>query len=309
MPLLGGLVLLGCPGDGGAAIVDDWIRGFANSEIRFQRGTASNVPFVPLAYADVGFYNDTEIEIDNDGRASFDQWTISQAAALPILLGPRDALVVGEWVSWSSFETASDAFDTFEVWTVGIPVGWLHQIDPAWQAAAFVMPLGSKSSLEDASWGWQTLGGGFGRFTQSDHLWWAFGFFFDVGPGEDTYLPYLGASWDLTEKWTLSAIMPWPAVLYAPTPDTLFRFGASPSGTSWALRPASGRVSFELDSWDLGLTAERRVHGSLWVALKAGVGGLRAFQVTDGEWEGPEIDLGAGPFISIGINYRPALLD
>ena len=152
------------------------------------------------------------------------------------------------------------------------------------------------------------MGGAFGRFTQREDLWWAFGFFFDVGPGEDAYLPYVGASWEVTEQWTLSAIMPWPALLYAPTRDTLFRFGASPSGASWSLRQSSGKVSFDLDSWDLGLTAERRVRGNLWVSLGAGVGGLRAFRVTEGDWREPEIDLGSSPYLRIGINYRPAFM-
>ena len=248
--VLAGIVSIGGTGGASAGIVDDWIRGFADSEIKFQRGN-SNVPFIPIAFADVSFYNDMEVKVDNDTVASFNQFSVSQGAAVPILLGPRDIFAVGEWASWSSFDSDSAAFDSFDVLTVGIPVGWLRQVNPAWQAAAFVMPLGSKSTLPNASWSWQTMGGAFGRFSQREDLWWAFGFFFDVGPGEDTYLPYVGASWEVTEQWTLSAIMPWPAVLYSPTRDTLFRFGASPSGASWSLREPSGEVSFDLDSWDL----------------------------------------------------------
>ena len=86
-------------------------------------------------------------------------------------------------------------------------------MNPAWQAAAFVMTLGSKSTLTNASWSWHTMGGAFGRFIQRADLLWAFGFFFDVVSGEDTYLPYVGASWEVTEQWTLSAIMPFGARL------------------------------------------------------------------------------------------------
>ena len=108
-------------------------------------------------------------------------------------------------------------------------------------------------------------------------------------------MPYVGASWEVTEQWTLSAIMPWPALLYAPTRETLYRFGASPSGASRSRRQSSGKVSLDLDSWDLGLSAERRILGNLWVSLGAGVGRLQACRVTEGDRPEPEIDLGSSP--------------
>jgi len=290
-----------------AGTIDDWIRSFTDSQIEFQRST-SNLPFVPLAFAEVSYYNDAEIRVDKGRALSFDQTTVSQAVGLPFLISPRDVVVIGEWTSWSEFRTRSSAFESFDVISIGIPVGWLRQVNPDWQAAAFVMPLASKASLNDASWSWQYMGGAFARYVQSDTLWWAFGLFVNVAPGEDSYLPYLGASWELNDQWMISAVMPWPAVLYAPTKDTLFRFGAAPSGASWAIRPDDEKVAFELDSWDLGISAEHRVHGNLWLTLEAGVGGLRGLRVTEGRWQGPEIDLGSSPYVALGINFRPAIL-
>lgn len=289
-----------------AGTLEDWIRGFAESEIVFAR-SSSKVPFQPLAYLDMSFYNDSEIRRPDAKSLSFDQTTVSQGAVAPFLLGPRDVVFVGEWLGWSHFDARNDAFQSFEVLSVGVPVGWLRQVDDRWQAAAFVMPLGHRANLGDAPWSWETLGGAFARLAQTDQLWWVFGAYFDVGHGEDTYLPYLGAAWELSDQWTLSAILPWPAILYAPDRDTLFRFGAAPSGASWSLRPGNERVSFTLDSWDLGLSAERRIHGNLWLMAEAGVGGLRGLRVTEGEWHEPEIDLGASPYVSIGINFRPTL--
>lgn len=291
-----------------AGTVDDWIRSFAESEIIFQRST-SNAPFLPLAFANGSFYNDAEVRRPNAEPLSFDQTMVSQGAVLPLLASPRDALFIGEWIGWSHFDARDSGFKSFGVLSVGVPIGWLRQIDDSWQAAAFAMPLGHKADLGNSSWSWQTMGGVFARYVQSDRLWWAFGFYMDVGPGEDTYLPYLGASWQLNDQWTLSAILPWPALLYAPTKDTLFRFGAAPSGASWSLRPNDERVSFILDSWDLGLAAERRVQGNFWLMIEAGVGGLRGLRITGGELRDPEFGIGRSPYVSIGINYRPALLN
>lgn len=35
------------------------------------------------------------------------------------------------------------------------------------------------------------MGGVFGRYVQSERLWWAFGFFADIAPDGNLYLPYL----------------------------------------------------------------------------------------------------------------------
>ncbi len=289
-----------------AGTLDDWIRSFADSEIQFQRPT-SNVPFQPLAFVDVRFYGDTEVRREGADSLSFDQTTVSQAAALPFLIGPRDVLVVGEWIGWSEFDSHSSTFDSFRVLSIGIPVGWLRQLNDDWQAAAFVMPLGNRATLADVSWSWEAMGGAFARYVQSDHLAWTFGFFTDIGPGETIYLPYLGATWSVTDQWTLSAMMPWPALLYAPSKNALFRFGAAPSGASWSIRPDGDRASFALDSWDLGLSAGHRVYGNWWLMLGAGIGGLRGLRVTDGEWREPEVSVGSSPYINFGIDYRPAL--
>lgn len=288
--------------------VERWVRSFADSELVFSRST-TNVPFQPLAFVDVTYYNDAEVRRPGGSPLSYDQVSVSQAAVLPVLLGPRNVLLAGEWIGWSRFDARNPGLDSFDVLSVALPVGWLQQADDRWQAGAFVAPLGHHASLADSSWSWETLGGVFGRYLQSDRLWWAFGLYLDIGPGEDVYLPYLGASWEINDRWTLSAVMPWPAVLFAPDRDTLFRLGATPSGASWSLRPGSDRVTYNLDSWDLGLSAERRVHGDFWLALEAGIGGMRTLRVTEGDLDGPELDIDASAYVTLAINFRPGMPD
>ena len=286
--------------------IDNWIQSFADSEIVFAR-SESNAPFPPIAFASVSYYNDAEVRLADGTTLSYDQKSVSQAAAAPLLVTPRDALFIGEWLSWTEFDARGTRFDSFDVLTVGIPMGWIRQVNDSWQAGGFVMPLGHKADLPGAGWGWKTMGGVFGRYVMRDDLWWGMGFYFDIGPGDDTYLPYLGASWDIDHRWTLSAVMPWPAVLYAPDTDTLFRVGASPSGSSWSLRPGADRVAFTLDSWDFGFAAERRIHGNIWLGAEAGIGGLRGLRITDGNLDLPELDIGRSPYINVNINFRPSL--
>lgn len=122
----------------------DWIAGFAKSDIRFQRST-SNVPFVPLGFVDISHYGDTELHAPGgSGRsAPFDQIVISQGATLPFLVSRRDAVLVGEWLSWSGFDTRSTGSDSFSVVSVGVPVGWLRQVKADWHEVSLRAPVGT----------------------------------------------------------------------------------------------------------------------------------------------------------------------
>jgi hypothetical protein len=264
------------------------------------------VPFLPVAFLSATHYNDLELTADGVTVGSFDQTTVSQGAGLPILLNSRDALVVGEYLSWTRFDSRSSAFESFDAYSVGLPVGGFRQVDDDTQAAAFVMPLGHKASLPSSSWRWEVLGGAFGREQVSDRFWWGYGVFFDIGQGEDYAIPYLGGAWEISEQLTLSAVMPWPAMLYAPTPDTLFRFGVAPSGASWSLSPDRNDLFYELGSWDVGLAAEKRLSGNFWLVLEGGLAGLRSLRITSDDIDSPDFDLDSGPFIRLGVNLRPA---
>ena len=287
-------------------IIDGAIQRFKDSEIRFQRGR-SNVPLFPLAFLNTTHYGDADLEDSTGRKLSYDVDTVSQGATIPFLLGDRDMLVVGEYLSVSRFSADGAEVDDFTVRSAGIPLVWLRQVNSDWQAAAFVMPLGHDSDLDDSNWSWQTLGGGFTRWEQRDDLWWAFGFYFDVGSDEDFYIPYLGASWTLNERWTISAIMPWPAVIYSPTSDWLFRLGASPSGASWSLEGRERDVHFNVDAWDFGLSIERRLHKHIWLGAEAGVGGLRGFRVSEEGFDAVDVEVGSSAFFGIKLTMRPEL--
>ncbi len=282
------------------------IEAFDQSEFIFER-SGSAIPFPPLAFLGAGYYGDARVENAATGReVVYDLQSASQAAGLPLLLGERDALLLGEYVSWSRFRLQGEQSEDFEVTSIGFPMAWLRQVNDQWQAAAFVFPLGHDSSAPNAEWSWQYMGGVFARYVQSDSLWWAFGFYADVAPDEDFYIPYLGVTWNIGQHWALSAIMPWPALVYAPNDDWLFRLGASPSGASWSLAPGSEQdIAMNLDAWDLGLSVERRLAGRIYAGLEAGVGGFRGLRLDGSELEDSGISIHSSPYLKFEINFRP----
>ena len=277
---------------------------FEASDFEFQR-SISNAPFPPLAFLSVAAYGNVEARASDGRSTEYDVDRISQMAVAPFLLGKRDAVLVGEYLSVTEFNIDSDESDDVRVSSVGLPVGWMRQANPDWQLAAFVMPLGHKSDLKNSNWDWQYLGGAFSRYVQNETLWWAFGLYFDVGSGDDTYIPYLGASWAINERWTLSAVMPWPAVIYSPSRDWMLRLGAAPSGASWSLELEDKNVGVNLDAWDFGLTGEYRLAGNLWLGAEMGFGGLRGLRQDDGNVEEPDVEFSSNGYLRVSVKFRP----
>lgn len=289
-----------------AGLVQRSIRGFQDSDFEFQR-SISNVPFPPIAFMSATAYGDVEVELADGSRVEYDVKRASAMAGVPFLLDSRNALVGGLYLSRSRFSVDDERIDDFDVTSVGLPVGWIRQQNPDWQLAAFAMPLGHKSELGKSDWNWQYLGGAFARYIQTDRLWWAFGFYADVGAGDDFYIPYVGASWSINERWTLSAVMPWPSIIYAPSPNWLLRFGATPSGASWRLDTGSGDVGVDLNAWDFGFSGEIRLAGNLWLSARVGVSGLQGLVIEGSSIEEPETDLDSAGYVGMALNFRPAI--
>ena len=88
-----------------------------------QRGS-SMVPFPPIAFLGARAYGDIEVEGDRGEDLTYDLASVSQAAGLPILLSQKDVLVIGEYVSWTDFDIKESAGDSFDVVSLGLPVGW-----------------------------------------------------------------------------------------------------------------------------------------------------------------------------------------
>jgi len=277
-----------------------------SSDIEFQR-RISNAPATPLAYLGVRRYGDARLVDDRSGiTRDFAQTNLSAYAALPVRVGQRDAFFAGGWLSQSRFSADEPSVEDFNVNSVGFGAGWLRQLRPQWQAAAFILPVGHYNSLANSDWRLQTMGGAFVRYIQRDDLWWAFGMFADTGPDKSYVLPYVGASWVINPRWTLSAVLPWPALLYAPNKDWFFRFGASPSGANWTLNSGDEEVAVNFDSWNFGVTAERHLAGPVWGAIEGGVGGLRGLRLDarDADVDTPDINVDRSGYAALSLRLR-----
>lgn len=294
-------------GDDGSGFIQTTINDFQQSDFEFQR-SISNAPFPPISFVSVSSYSEVEFNQPDGSKGQYDLDSMSAMGAVPFLLGKRDAVFAGAYLSLSEFGLSGAQQDDFKVRTIGVPLGWIRQPNPDWQYAAFVMPMGHKADLPGSDWSWQYMGGAFARYVQTDSLWWAFGLYADIQPDEDFYIPYLGASWSINERWTLSAVMPWPALVYAPSRNWMFRLGASPSGASWSFEPGdNGDTSVNLDSWDFGVSAQYRIYSNIWLGARAGVGGLRGLRLVDDSIEEPDWDLDANAFFGLELNYRPSV--
>jgi hypothetical protein len=90
--------------------VDALVRRFAQSDFEFLRAQ-TNAPFLPLAWLNVTGYQEGEFTRPDGGLTSvtFRQATISQGAFLPLPIGKRNALVIGEWIgNWQDVDTRLD---------------------------------------------------------------------------------------------------------------------------------------------------------------------------------------------------------
>src|SRR3954470_24027820 len=85
-----------------AASFEQVARQFMESDFVFSRAK-SDAPFVPLAWIDLNSYQASTIRqaASQIRDLSLRQTSLSEATLLPVLLGPRDALLVGQWGSWT----------------------------------------------------------------------------------------------------------------------------------------------------------------------------------------------------------------
>ena len=292
-------------------IIAQAAQAFAESELVFVRGL-SNAAFLPVALLGSDYYDDAMVSEEGAtpdvAGKHYQVNTASQYAGVPFLLNKRSMVVLGEYLAYSDFTVENG--EDFSTTSAGIAAGYLYQLTNDWQLMGGILPVHHRSSLgERRKDYWQVMGGALARYTRNDRLWWLFGVVFDDSEFGTTWLPYIGASLIINQAWSVSAILPWPQVIYAPSKDWFVSAGASYSGSSWAVHSSTGAVGLNLSGFDFGVGGARRLSGALWMEAKAGMGGLRGLSINDGDIAGPAIDVSSSPFISISLTLRPSFSD
>ena len=293
------------------SLIERSARAFTESDLVFVRGL-SNAPFLPVAVLGNTQYGDAMVSEEGatpeTAGTRYSVNSTSQYGGVPFLLNKRSMVVLGEYVSYSNFSV--DNGEDFSVASASLAAGYLYQISDDWQMIGALVPFYNHSSLGERSKDyWQVMGGAVARYTRNDRLWWLFGVGFNDSDFGTTWVPYVGASLILNERWSVSALLPWPQVIYAPSKDWFVSLGAAYSGNSWAVNSTTGAVGLNLSGFDFGFGAAMRLKGPLWLEGTAGVGGLRSLTINDGNVSGPSIDVSSSPFVNISLTFRPSFAD
>ena len=286
-------------------------RAFTESDLVFVRGL-SNAPFLPVAFLGNTHYGDAMVSEEGatpeTAGTRYSVNSTSQYAGVPFLLNKRSMVVLGEYVSYSNFSV--DNGEDFSVASATLGAGYLYQVNDDWQMIGALVPFYHHSSIgERGKDYWQVMGGAVARYTRNERLWWLFGVGFNDSDFGTTWVPYVGASLILNERWSVSALLPWPQVIYAPSKDWFVSLGAAYSGNSWAVNSTTGAVGLNLSGFDFGFGGAMRLKGPLWLEGTAGVGGLRSLTINDGNVSGPSIDVSSSPFVNISLTFRPSFAD
>ena len=293
------------------SLIERSARAFNESDLVFVRGL-SNAPFLPVAFLGNTHYGDAMVSEEGatpeTAGTRYNVNSTSQYAGVPFLLNKRSMVVLGEYVSYSNFSV--DNGEDFSVASASLAAGYLYQVNDDWQMIGALVPFYNHSSIgERGKDYWQVMGGAVARYTRNERLWWLFGVGFNDSDFGTTWVPYVGASLILNERWSVSALLPWPQVIYAPSKDWFVSLGAAYSGNSWAVNSTTGAVGLNLSGFDFGFGAAMRLKGPLWLEGTAGVGGLRSLTINDGNVSGPSIDVSSSPFINISLTFRPSFAD
>ncbi|HEY4212530.1 MAG TPA: hypothetical protein VGM84_13705 [Steroidobacteraceae bacterium] len=289
------------------SLIGELVRRFSASQFELVRGN-TDVPFLPLGWVTLTGYERVDV-LDADGRQTglqYQQLSASEGALLALPVGQWDLFGIGEWAETTSFRAKTAPAPNIDVFSLAVPVGWAHQLKHNWQLAAFVAPVGHKSS-EDG-WYWEAMGGLFGRYTSSERTAWLFGAYFDVSSFSQFYTPYAGATFNIGAHWAIDVVVPWPGVTYAPTANWFVRIGAAAADNSWTFGAQGNTPRVSVTGIDVGIHTEHRVYRDVWFGLEAGVSGLRGFTLSGSGsgWQPVEGNLSGKGYALLTVTLRPS---
>jgi hypothetical protein len=288
-----------------AAVFETLTDQIRRSDFVFGR-TDGNAPFPPVAWLAVQSYGESELTLQN-GPVRFDELAASEFLLLPVWVGKKDMVLVGEYAAWQRVDFTTPLPAQRDLYTVIPILAWLHQITPRGQIGAFIAPEfvqgGDYAGHEFTEW--SGYAGVIGLHWRSESFAWVYGGVAAVSRDSEVLLPYLGCIWLPNPTWSVTFILPWPSMAYAPTRDFMLQLGMSPADGILASTKDGRGVRLSYSSWSLQFLAHHRLAGEVWLSAGVGWSGLGSFTVeSDGNTK-LDRDLSRGLMWSVQISLRP----
>lgn len=278
------------------------------TDFEFTR-SESDIPFTPVLNLGHTAYGRTEYQRIEGGGEPLDFRTQSSSARamLPLYIGQRSLAVAVPVVSHTRFHFTEADRKNQSVEAFYLPVGLGWQTSRGNQWGGFLMPAAYSPLTDQGDWAWSGMGGVLGRHLNGDRLVWYYGLVYDYGYSDGYFLPYLGFTYVLDPRWSVSMLAPWPTVSYAPSDSFFVRIGIVPSGASWALQRdgEDEQAITSFGGWDAGVWGNWKLGKAWWLSVGGGFSGLRGLEV-DAQGEAifdPNLD--NEPWLSAAISVRP----
>ena len=302
LTLVAGITLFSSPA---WAIGEKLLEQLISSDFIYDRNI-SNAPPLMIGYLDVNAQNgltfDAECPPALQGDCRLGYRSLSQGFGLPAWVGQKNMLVLGETLDVDSFSNRSDSFT---IYTGGLLAAWINQPSQQWQQGAFVYNywnLGDKQERADTS---TTFAGYVARYRHSARFHSYLGLIYTDALERALVFPYAAFDWYVDERWTISAILPWPTLTYSPNPDQAFKIGALVTGSSWASLGDQGVYSRDFAQLNLGIVFEQRLNQLFWGEFSLGYAGLGRLSIDSDQDSDLQVDMESSPYFRIGINLRP----
>lgn len=287
------------------AIGEKLLEKLISSDFTYDRNI-SNAPPLMIGYLDTNAQNGLTFEsecppaLENDCRLSYR--SLSQGFGTPVWVGQKNMLVLGETLDVDAF---SNRTDSFTIYTGGLLAAWVSQPSAQWQMGTFVYNywnLGDNQERADTS---TTYAGYVARYRHSARLHSYLGLIYTDALERSLVFPYAAFDWFVNDRWTISAILPWPTLTYSPTPDQAFKIGALVSGTSWTSERDQGLYTRDFAQLNLGFVFEQRLNELFWGEFSVGYAGLGRLSIDSDQDSDLQVDMESSPYFRIGINLRP----
>ncbi|WP_185236519.1 hypothetical protein [Teredinibacter franksiae] len=288
------------------AVGENIIDAVMRSDFVFDRNV-SNVPFFPVGYLGGNVQGGIELEDCGPESCELSLQNYSHALGLPVWVGQKNMILLGETLDYETIELNVPGGENQKrtIKTAGGMLAWVGQPSTSIQVGAFYYYYSGFDFGKSIDHPWGSIGGGGFRYRHRPtfHTYWGL-----VGINEQsmqTYIPYIGFDLYLGKKWSVSALLPWPAISYAPNKHSIYRLGAIYSTSQWV---ADGETELDVKSIsqvNVGLSYERQLFSMLWGEVGAGYSGFGRYSIEEQGNVEFEQNIASTPFIKMSLNIRP----